>query len=167
MKTSVWCVPRQLHHTGGLRRDQAPPALTRLVINTPRPHPAPPTARTERGGGPRGRPRARLAAHGPGSPPTGPARRPRGPGAGRLLAADRGRAAHRRAGRPGGAHASVRGPERAPDRPGGSVATGPTRLGHGRPRGAGWSLTRADPPPTDPGAGRSTASAQRTRALSR
>ncbi|MFE1794519.1 hypothetical protein ACFW7J_39945, partial [Streptomyces sp. NPDC059525] len=29
--------PRHLHHTGGLRHDQDQPALTTLVINTPRP----------------------------------------------------------------------------------------------------------------------------------
>ncbi|RSN31028.1 pyridoxamine 5'-phosphate oxidase, partial [Streptomyces sp. WAC 04229] len=31
------CVPRQLHHIGGLRHVQDPPVSTTLVINTPRP----------------------------------------------------------------------------------------------------------------------------------
>ncbi|QEV54057.1 hypothetical protein CP981_22585 [Streptomyces platensis] len=50
MKTSVRGVePRHLHHTGGLRHDQARRLLTTLVINTPR-------------GGHDGRPRAAATA---------------------------------------------------------------------------------------------------------
>src|SRR5262249_33485113 len=38
--TSVRCSPGQLPHNGGLRRDQARPVSTTLVINTPRACPA-------------------------------------------------------------------------------------------------------------------------------